>query len=232
MLREEVVPCWESLRPVPQVTIDAGDGRVLRRTLGGNTCLYVCTPDGLVADAFPGVYTPEDFLAEVRPVLDLLQNTPPESLDAQLAARHGLGALRPLPERAAFVSLSKAVVESPILGASGLAARGPAAAPGGTGAGLVDASKLPLATHQIPLVVGVAEPPTAGARGAAYVALDSRRNLESVRPDVHLLLSSFPVRPTPAALRDPVFKGLLHLDLDDPFLGLGDAGVPGTAAPR
>ena len=35
-VNENFVACWQMVRPVPQVTIDFGDGRRLRRTLGGN----------------------------------------------------------------------------------------------------------------------------------------------------------------------------------------------------
>lgn len=46
---------WQSLRPVPQVSIDFGDGRVLRRTLSGNVATWFCTPDGRALDVVPGL---------------------------------------------------------------------------------------------------------------------------------------------------------------------------------
>jgi hypothetical protein len=67
LLTEEVVPVWESVRAAPKITIDFGGGKKLERTLKGNTVIYLCTPDGKVIDAFPGVYTPEDFLTQIKP---------------------------------------------------------------------------------------------------------------------------------------------------------------------
>ena len=50
-------PAWESVRPVPVVRIDFGNGTVLTRTLHGNILTSVCTADGKVLDALPVIYT-------------------------------------------------------------------------------------------------------------------------------------------------------------------------------
>jgi hypothetical protein len=54
-LRDNYVLHWKSVRPVPRVTIDFGDGRKLERTLTGNSIHYILTPDGEVVDALPGL---------------------------------------------------------------------------------------------------------------------------------------------------------------------------------
>jgi hypothetical protein len=64
-LRERFVLHWESLRPVPRVTIDFGDGRRLERTLTGNSIHYVLDCRGRLVDALPGLYGPRAFLAAV-----------------------------------------------------------------------------------------------------------------------------------------------------------------------
>jgi hypothetical protein len=56
----------KSVRPVPRVTIDFGDGRVLQRTITGNSIHYVLDADGRVVDALPGLYGPKMFLANLR----------------------------------------------------------------------------------------------------------------------------------------------------------------------
>ena len=55
-------PAWESVRDVPMVTIDFGNGTVVRRTLHGNVATYVCTADGHVLDILPGIYEPTTYI--------------------------------------------------------------------------------------------------------------------------------------------------------------------------
>jgi hypothetical protein len=62
MLRERFVLHWQSVRPVPRVTIDFGDGRTLMRTLTGNSIHYVLDAKGRPVDALPGLYGPQAFL--------------------------------------------------------------------------------------------------------------------------------------------------------------------------
>ena len=65
-LRDHVVLYWSSERPVPQVSIDFGDGRLLRTTLGGNSVHLVLAADGSPVDALPGLYAPAAFLARLQ----------------------------------------------------------------------------------------------------------------------------------------------------------------------
>jgi hypothetical protein len=63
LLRERFVLHWRSLRPVPKVTIDFGDGNRLERTITGNSIHYVLDSRGRLIDALPGLSGPEAFLA-------------------------------------------------------------------------------------------------------------------------------------------------------------------------
>lgn len=65
-LRKNWILHWESVRPAPQVTIDFGDGRVLHRTITGNSLHYVLDADGHALDVLPGLWGPEDFLRRLR----------------------------------------------------------------------------------------------------------------------------------------------------------------------
>lgn len=65
-LRANYVLHWETVRPVPVVTIDFGDGRKVKRTITGNSVHYVLDADGRVIDAVPGLYTPSEFLRIVQ----------------------------------------------------------------------------------------------------------------------------------------------------------------------
>lgn len=57
---------WKSVRPVPRITIDMGDGRRIERTITGNSIHYVMDAGGRVVDAVPGLYGARPFLAAVR----------------------------------------------------------------------------------------------------------------------------------------------------------------------
>jgi len=60
-LRNNFVLHWESVRPVPVVTIDFGDGRKLERTITGNSIHYVLDANGRLIEALPGLYGPAAF---------------------------------------------------------------------------------------------------------------------------------------------------------------------------
>lgn len=94
-LREQFVLHWQSVRPVPKVTIDFGDGRKLQRTVTGNSIHYALDRDGNLIDGLPGLYSPQRFLVwlnEVRQVATNLHDrqaeTRPAGRDALLKAFH------------------------------------------------------------------------------------------------------------------------------------------------
>jgi hypothetical protein len=60
-LRDRFILHWQSVRPVPKVTIDFGDGRKLQRTLTGNSIHYILDSEGRTVDALPGLYAPQAF---------------------------------------------------------------------------------------------------------------------------------------------------------------------------
>ena len=66
LLRERYVLHWQSVRPVPKVTIDFGDGRKMETTLTGNSIHYVLDKEGKPLDALPGLYSPTAFLAWLK----------------------------------------------------------------------------------------------------------------------------------------------------------------------
>lgn len=62
LLHDKFILTWKSVRPVPKITIDLGDGRKVERTITGNSVHYVVLPDGKVVDVFPGLYGPVPFV--------------------------------------------------------------------------------------------------------------------------------------------------------------------------
>lgn len=61
-LRDHFILHWKSVRPVPRITIDFGDGRKIERTITGNSIHYILDSDGRPVDALPGLYGPKAFL--------------------------------------------------------------------------------------------------------------------------------------------------------------------------
>ncbi len=94
-LKENYVLHWKSVRPVPKVTIDFGDGRKLERTLTGNSIHYALTPGGQVIDGLPGLNSPAKFLAwlkEMQPnavAFGQFAGTKPELFKKNLKYWHG-----------------------------------------------------------------------------------------------------------------------------------------------
>jgi hypothetical protein len=69
LLREQFVLHWQSVRSVPKVTIDFGDGRKMERTLTGNSVHLLLDSNGQFIDALPGLYGPGAFLRELNRLL-------------------------------------------------------------------------------------------------------------------------------------------------------------------
>ncbi|HTJ43498.1 MAG TPA: hypothetical protein VL463_15445 [Kofleriaceae bacterium] len=70
-LRDHFVLHWSSERNVPKVTIDFGDGRVLERTVTGNSAHFVLDSSGRPLDVLPGLYAPSAFQEELTKSLAL-----------------------------------------------------------------------------------------------------------------------------------------------------------------
>jgi hypothetical protein len=69
ILRDRYILHWRSVRPVPKVTIDFGDGNRLEQTLTGNSIHYVLDSRGRLLEPLPGLYGPAAF----RSALDRIE---------------------------------------------------------------------------------------------------------------------------------------------------------------
>lgn len=213
-LSEKVIPVWESLGPVPKVTIELGDGTVIQRTIGGNVVTYLTTPQGRVIDALPGVYTPDDYLAELQAAMKYVSAGPQ-------AIRNWHTQKVKTASGKTDITLSKALVEGPLLNTMGLHF------PDQPSGSLRDLSKSPATADDLAAELSLPgrSPPE---KGDAAVAMDSLRNREVVRPAVHRLLAGYELPPLPNDIRDAIYKQILHVAIDQPDLGLRRVLVPGT----
>lgn len=102
LLRDRFVLHWQSLRPVPKLTIDFGDGRSTTTTVAGNSVHVILDGNGRPLDALPGMFSPDVFyrlLTGERVVAEPIEPTP-----AVAASR---------------IAATKHVIESPLLAALG-----------------------------------------------------------------------------------------------------------------
>jgi hypothetical protein len=91
-LRDHYVLHWQSVRPVPRVTIDFGDGRKLERTVTGNSAHFVLDPQGRPLDVLPGLYGPQAFKAWLNRSSDFaarIADVADAQRQAWLASYHG-----------------------------------------------------------------------------------------------------------------------------------------------
>ncbi len=92
VMRDQFVLHWSSERDVPVITLDFGDGRVMKSTITGNSIHYVLDADGRPIDAIPGLYGPAAFGEELQAAVELsatLDGVAAEQRGALLRVHHG-----------------------------------------------------------------------------------------------------------------------------------------------
>jgi len=241
-INEAFEPAWESLRPALMVTIDFGNGQQVKRTLQGNVATYVCDSGGQVYDVLPGIYTPGDYLAQLKACNTLFESLAKASLDqvsARLKDHHtrqaaGLGATRP-PQFMQAIALTggggKFGIENPtqrvLAGGTGWNGGGQFGFPT-TSPNFAQASQSS-GVSVTPVGGGLggfagSVPTVGGNQGQLAnrpdLVLDAQVNERIRRKSIHERLAQLgPVQPND--IKKWLFKEVLHVDLDDPMLGLG-----------
>jgi len=233
LISNDVIPAWEMVRAVPKIEIDLGDGKKIKRTARGNAVMYLCNSQGLVVDAYPGVYTSEHFLPALRESIQMCQKTPQEIL-----AWHEANGKAP---RERGFTTSKVAVESPTLDLIGARtiegaktdprSQDPKRARFLAAAYRVqDLSLTPLPSDDIALVLtgkGL-KGRTPEEVGQDILNRDSMRNITQMRGLIHLWLASEKDLPSPSSARDTVLETILKIPYKDPYFGLKDIAIPGT----
>ena len=208
-LNDHFEPVWQSVRPVPRVTIDFGNGQVIQRTLNGNVATYACDPTGRVLDVLPGVYDPKTYLARVAELALLHRfvrehRAGPELALAEYHERQSVAlasgksrerlAEIPLSQRSIFaVEEGVRIVLQP---ARRLQARAIAARP----------TDVQSADRDRPDAFALDD--------------DTKINEGSRRLKIHQYLAQNR-HVTPSDLTKWLYREVLNTDLDDPYLGLG-----------
>jgi hypothetical protein len=206
-------PAWESVRPVPLVTIDFGRGHVLTRTLNGNIATYVCSGDGTLLDVLPGIYEPQTYLRQLDQFVKLFrwvrQDGDPAVAIAGYHRRQAdalAGGHLSLVLAAAPVPVTKRRIERPLKLV--LRPEKPAPADTQTDPPRHDSSpRAKLGTRQ-------------QLARWNLLAEDTRINERVRRLAIHRYLAR---RGTvsPSDVTKWLYREVLDADLDDPYLGLG-----------
>ena len=220
-------PVWVSVRDVPIVRIDFGGGNVLTRTLHGNIATYVCTSDGAVLDVMPGVYEPATYAQRLRQFAMLhrhvTQDAPGGDPAARLRTYHQTQATalargepahvfdfgRPARRNGRPADFSKTLrIEGPLK----LVLQPAPPVVGNTATGTPAAS-------ESALTAGVSS-----ERGRSLwesLREDTRVNESTRRRAIHEHLAKAG-RVVPDDITLWLYREVLHADLDDPYLGLGE----------
>jgi hypothetical protein len=245
-LRESFVLHWSSERPVPQVTIDFGDGRVLRTTLAGNSAHYVLDEDGRPIDVLPGLYTPRAFRTELEKLLPLARSSP--VLDdttrakqiAAVHAEHDAGVDEFWNDRSTAsaipnvggpsiavgerITIAKAIAERPLVDRLDPRADLLAVEQGRLVHRAFDArldeSSQALFERLAPSGMSRVDLDRMRARFETSIAGDTQRNEQTLRRQIHALFTMAAHEPTFEELNAGVYTRVFLTPAHDPWLGL------------
>ncbi|MCC6624204.1 MAG: hypothetical protein IT385_23335 [Deltaproteobacteria bacterium] len=239
-LHDRFVLHWESVRKAPKITIDFGDGRVLTRTVTGNSLHYLLDGQGRVVDALPGLVGPEAFVAwldRVSPFAISAGRLDDRAFAKARAGQHGTWKADGLARwRDALAAIGvdvpndadalRAATTEEALGR--LAARRPTAlriAP--EHVGFFDRI-FPTAEEAAPLAItkaAVERPMLPWLRNLrGIIARDEIHNETVLHTAIHDLFDAdASLVPEPITRR--IYAGVFLTPLDDPFMGLAPADV-------
>ncbi len=244
-ITEEAVPAWEMVREVPKITIDLGDGKPIHRTVRGNAVMYLCNSKGHVIDVFPGVYTGEDIMPELRESWKALKNAGPE----EIAKYHAAKQQKPrefINQLRAPITTGKSAVESPVLD---LMDEPNLLTDTETRVGntegrdlkqyrkflmqsryLTDTSLYAGTPRNLAEATGVVIPQNATPEeiGQLFIKNDSYRNMSWVRSSVQNWFMSLTKPVTPLEARENILWNMLKIPYQDPSFGIREVLMPGT----
>ncbi len=240
-LRENFVLHWQSVRPVPKVTIDFGDGRTMVRTLTGNSIHYIIASDGTVIDALPGLYAPEVFLEKLKEAAALHHDT--LALSAAKRAEILTAYHRDRADGAKFsiyvspvktaidaskLAMSKSAVEVPMLNRVSFGFRGKAGLPAPAPKPRTAAAPPMFDQRSLDLIRskrGTSEGfEMAVLKLEGTVAEDTLTNENGLHRQIHALLAQSPTRSLDQ-LNSMIYDELFMTPSDDRWLGLLPPGT-------
>ncbi|MEM7626333.1 MAG: hypothetical protein AAF333_12115 [Planctomycetota bacterium] len=239
ILRERFVLHWHSVRPAPRLTINYGDGRVIERTITGNSLHLVLDPTtGTVIEALPGLVDAQTFAGWLGMADRLHGHMTTDGADAAaiLVGHRTWSMLRPgaVPPpadeadagaAAMRLAVSKKIVERAAFAAVRFA---PRAADGSEGAPHSDAGETPPSVEPTihPRVGGLIRVKEGGDTDAKLTRLrdslrrDTAINVDRLRPRIVAYLAGAETEASAESLTTWVYAEVFRSPLDDPWSGL------------
>jgi hypothetical protein len=239
LMREHFVLHWESLRPVPKITIEMGDGRVIRQTITGNSVHYLLDASGRVLDGLPGMVSPAAYRAQLLDWKHLSESTDLQAYHGRalsqligtrtrlMAATVVTASRTASPAKAAMrLATSKALREAPVLAKLQPAASLrdlPQAMWDSIGEGekskvVLSAPALELMARKQPLTDAMVD------QLRASIAADTVLNQEELHYRIHEWFLNDEVDDL-AQFNQRVYVELFLAPLDDPWMGLKPASA-------
>jgi hypothetical protein len=204
-------PVWVSVREVPTVTIDFGNGSKILRTLNGNVATYALDAEGNVIDILPGIYLPDAYLEQLDQMAKLhryITFAPEKRHFERLSEYHSkqaslIGAGKEPGKIVVdfLAAVSKARIENPLKFAIG------------------DAAVI-LGGNQTSAPKSADSKEAETLRGWKEMREDTKINETIHRKAIHEHLAKAG-KVTSNDVTKWLYKNILHADLDDPTLGLG-----------
>lgn len=221
-INDNFEPAWVSVRKVPIVNIDFGNGKVVKRTLNGNIATYICASDGKVLDVLPGLYEPgayKDRLQQLVLLNKYLAQQPRNHKENSLVSYHQIQwqRLQQGKAPARFLKQGTSIKLSSNLADINKDWSQPMDEKSAY-------SRKPLPKENLALWKQLTD--------------DVRYNETEMRRKIHEKLICHPAAeslPTVAMLTKWMYREVLHADIDDPFLGMGpvlDGTYPFDKYPR
>ncbi len=235
-INQNFEPVWQSVRPVPIVRIDFGNGNVLTRTLHGNIATYVCNSGGQILDILPGIYDPEAYFQKLNQLRLLSQYVNSSKNGTETLVKYhklqsdALASHRAPLELVNMGDFGKAIVERPVKIILIPGASDPAATVGMPGTAIrskaIPSSRL-VSRAIVPF--GAISNATISEKKPqddfALLVQDTIHNEGPRRDAIHRYLSTAQ-NVHPEQITKWLYKNVLHADLDDPYLGLGATLFP------
>jgi hypothetical protein len=202
VINQSFEPAWQAVRPVPIVRIDFGNGKVITRTLHGNIATYACSADGTILDILPGIYEGQTYLDQLQQFERLhhwVSGNP--TLRAERLREYHRKQLDSLKTGSRPHRFVRALDE--------------------TKRKVERAARFVLAPHDSKSSPEVVTADAIEVGGWTALVEDTRINETERRLQIHdRLLETGKVRP--GEITRWLYREVLHADLDDPYLGLGE----------